>query len=127
MFRRLIPLISMVSMTIGPLILTTKQSQYPDIFWGIHSPFLASVVESDQSESNTDTPQNPGPGLKSIAVSDEDTYALTPDGQIKNWGLIDVQPIPAPILFETVGITAVKIVAGEAHTCLLTDQGAVKC
>ena len=74
-------------------------------------------------------------GIKAIAPGGDHTCALTQSGAVKCWGRNDFgqlgdgthnpknTPVDVPSLSS--GVTA--IVAGEYHTCVLTQSGAVKC
>lgn len=74
-------------------------------------------------------------GTRSVAVGYEHTCALTSGGEVRCWGdniygqLGDgttlERVIPVDVVDLPVGVRAVG--AGVAHTCALTDAGAVKC
>lgn len=92
----------------------------------------------DGSYNNRGTPVDVSglsSGVIAIAPGGEHTCALTKSGAVKCWGLTDfgqlgsgtykVSNTPIDIPGLSSGVTA--IVAGEYHTCALTQSGAVKC
>jgi alpha-tubulin suppressor-like RCC1 family protein len=102
--------------------------------WGCNNYKLLG----DGTFINRSTPVNVSglsPGIKAIAAGGDHTCVLTNNGAVKCWGRSDLGELgdgtytqkntPVDVWGLNSGVTA--IVAGESHTCALTQSGAVKC
>lgn len=92
----------------------------------------------DGTYDNRSTPVNVSGlsfGIKAIAPGGDHTCALTQSGAVRCWGRNDLGELGdgtysmknTPVDVSGLSSGVVDIVAGEYHTCVLTQSGGVKC